>query len=609
MPWQKISQKASPTWIAISGGTVICGLVIALAWMSVNREQAVTSRILGEKGTALIRSLEAGTRTGLRGGLGSRARLQTLIEEVAAQPDIAFVTVTAETGHVLAHGDGTRNEAPSALRNMLQELSPEAETKRRLLTLPEYGEVFLVYSIFSPYGETVSNGDNRDRGRGPRRRRDGMMECPRPQRDIPPAAMDPHRCAQFFGDPHFWSKEHFIFLGLDSGPYFQAKQQDIRRTLIISGAILLVGLACLLALFWAHRVKITQRLLRNEKALSSVVVSSLPLGIIILDAEGRVVLINQTARMLTGPGDAEQSSLQEEDLPEQLRDVLKELETKDMISERETSLEQNGANLPVSLSGSRASTREGVRVGKVLLVRDLSRIKDLQVRLREQEKLAAIGHLASGVAHEIRNPLSSIKGYAVYFQSRFAEGSSEEQAARTLIREVDRLNHVVTELLEFSRPVRIQPRPTQLGDLIRRSLGLIEQDITRNGVTTQLQLGAEGLQAYLDPDRFSQVLLNLFLNAVQAMPSGGVLEVAVHAEQKDELRLEVRDSGPGIPEENLDTVFNPYFTSKGSGTGLGLAIARKIVEAHGGTIQAANRPEGGAVFILSLPLQEQGEES
>ncbi len=608
MPWRTISQKASPTWIAIAGGALICGLVLSLAWMSVSREQAMTSRILGEKGTALIRSFEAGTRTGLRGDLGSRTRLQTLIEETAAQQDIAFITVTDETGRVLAHSGNSEDAGRAMPPETLRELAPDPKTKRRLLTLPEYGRVFLVYSTFSPYGGSPPQKGERARKRkgvGMRRNR-GMMTCPRPQRDMPPQAMDPQRCAQFFGDPNFWSKEHHIFLGLDGGPYFQAKQQDIRRTLTISGALLVVGLACLLALFGAHRAKITRRLLRNEKALSSVVVSSLPLGLIIFDAEGDVVLINQAARELTGLRDFGQQALREKDLPQQLRDVLKELETEDMISERETRLERGEEALPVSLSGSRVNTRDGDRVGKVLLMRDLSRIKDLQARLREQEKLAAIGHLASGVAHEIRNPLSSIKGYAVYFRSRFPEGSAEERSAGTMIREVDRLNHVVTELLEYSRPVRIQPRPTELSDIIRRSLSLIEQDLSRNGVETRLELGSKELWAHLDPDRFRQVLLNLFLNAVQAMPQGGELEVAVNTDQNHELRIEVRDTGPGIPEDNLDTVFNPYFTSKGSGTGLGLAIARKIVEAHGGAIRAENRPEGGAVFIISLSLKEQG---
>ena len=600
-----VTQKASPTWIALAGGAVIFVLVLSLAWMGVNREQSVTSRILAEKGTALIRSFEAGTRTGLRGGLGSRTRLQTLIEETAAQSDISFIAITDSQGKTLAHSS-SRDGDRFLSGQMLRQLDPGPRTKRRLLTLPEYGRVFLVYSNFSPYAGTSPGEKEQARQWGQSRKRGRMMGCPRPERSMPPEAKDPQRCAQFFGDPDFWSKKHFIFLGLDSTPYLQSRQQDIHRTLIISAALLVVGLACLLTLFWAHRIKVTRRLLRNEKALSSVVISSLPLGVVIVDAEGTVALVNQAARRITGIKDSGQSPLQEKELPKSLRDVLKELETEDMLPEREDRLERGDEQVPVSLSGSLASTRDGIRVGKVLVIRDLSRIKDLQARLQEQEKLAAIGHLASGVAHEIRNPLSTIKGYAAYFRSRFADDSAEERAAGTLISEVDRLNHVVTELLEFSRPVRVHPRPTPLNDLIRHCLSLMEKDLEQKGVKPLLQPGPEDLRALLDPDRFSQVLINLFLNAVQAMPGGGELEVAVRAED-GVAPLEIRDRGPGIPEKDLETVFNPYFTSKALGTGLGLAIARKIVEAHGGSIRADNRPGGGAVFILSLPLEGQGD--
>jgi two-component system sensor histidine kinase HydH len=253
-------------------------------------------------------------------------------------------------------------------------------------------------------------------------------------------------------------------------------------------------------------------------------------------------------------------------------------------------------------------TEDSVYAGEVIILRDLRQVKDLENTVKRQEKLAAIGNLAAGVAHEIRNPLSSIKGFATHFKERFSEGSPDKQAASILIQEVDRLNRVVTELLEFSRPSDIEAKTVDLRELIDRSLAFVQEDAAQKSIEVDVSWNTPSDRIEVDPDRLSQALLNLYLNAVQAMESGGSLQVAVSGDD-GQVRIDVTDSGPGIAPEMINTVFDPYYTSKGSGTGLGLAIVHKIVEAHRGQIRVFSRPGRGTTFTLLLPKKQSFDNS
>lgn len=229
------------------------------------------------------------------------------------------------------------------------------------------------------------------------------------------------------------------------------------------------------------------------------------------------------------------------------------------------------------------------------------KVAGLKREVARQERLAALGTLAAGVAHEIRNPLSSIKGFATYFGAKFGAGTQDRELAEVMIGEVDRLNRVVTELLELTHPAQPRLVPTKVDDLVRHALKLVERDCLDKGITVQTRI-AEFEALLLDPDRMLQVLLNLFLNAIQAMPNGGVLTVSAQR-VKDRLELRVADTGHGIPAQDLDRIFDPYFTTKNQGTGLGLATVRTMVEAHGGQIRIASEPGQGTQVVLDLPFK------
>ena len=231
--------------------------------------------------------------------------------------------------------------------------------------------------------------------------------------------------------------------------------------------------------------------------------------------------------------------------------------------------------------------------------------KQLQEATARKEKLVALGHLAAGVAHEIRNPLSSIKGLAKYFAERTPADGEAHQLAQVMAKEADRLNRVVSELLELVRPAHLTYQSVDLNDVITHSLQLISQDAASRAITLAFTAQPALCRIQADPDRLKQVLLNLYLNAVHAIGRDGVITVAVRECGDGRVKVSVADSGKGMTGEQLQAIFTPYFTTKADGTGLGLAVVQNIVEQHGGTIHAESAPGEGALFTLYLPVNGQ----
>jgi len=258
--------------------------------------------------------------------------------------------------------------------------------------------------------------------------------------------------------------------------------------------------------------------------------------------------------------------------------------------------------VPVSISASKIINEEGQFVGQVLIIRDLGEVRRLQDEIRRKEKLAAIGGLAAGVAHEIRNPLSSIKGIASYYKSKFEDGSEDKEMAVVMIEEVDRLSRVISELLEFARPTKLNRKLSDINEILKHSTRLVEQEAAAKKIDIQLNLTSDPVKADVDPDRLTQCFLNLFLNALQAMESGGRLTVSSSTGVNGNIAIDIKDNGSGISAEDLSKIFDPYFTTKPKGTGLGLAIAHKIIEAHRGQIKVRSTIGQGTVFSIILPL-------
>ncbi|MDH3999332.1 MAG: ATP-binding protein [Desulfuromonadales bacterium] len=230
-------------------------------------------------------------------------------------------------------------------------------------------------------------------------------------------------------------------------------------------------------------------------------------------------------------------------------------------------------------------------------------IIEIEEQLRRADRLSALGELSAGMAHEIRNPLGSIKGTAEILREGVADDDPKLEFAEILIKEVDRLNRVLEDFLRFARPTPVETERFSLNQIVREVLDLTRQQATHNRVEVSwleqpdLELSGRG-------EQIQQALLNLLLNALQAMPDGGTLEV--NSERAaDTVRISIADSGPGIAPEQRERIFNPFVTSRESGTGLGLAITQRIVQGHDGRIDLETAPGEGARFTIILPVGER----
>jgi signal transduction histidine kinase len=224
--------------------------------------------------------------------------------------------------------------------------------------------------------------------------------------------------------------------------------------------------------------------------------------------------------------------------------------------------------------------------------------------LERKERLAALGEMAAGMAHEIRNPLGGIQLYASMLANDVAAMPPTLELVQKISGGVRRLEGLVSQVLQFTREIRASPAETDLGGIVETAIDLARPKIIEHGIDVSVRGDERPVVVLVDEQLLGQAVLNLVLNAVEAMEAGGRLDVQYSAARAQDgarqLRLVIRDGGPGIPASILDRIFNPFFTTKEAGTGLGLAIVHRVVDAHDGTITASNPPGGGAQFEIRI---------
>jgi len=331
-------------------------------------------------------------------------------------------------------------------------------------------------------------------------------------------------------------------------------------------------------------------------------------GIMTLDELSRITSFNREAELVTG------YSLREvyyRDVNEIFPGMINVRTSRDMRVERRFK-KKSGEELFLGFS---ISAGQGGTVDNIVIFQDLTTLKAMEEQLRRDEKLKALGELSVGIAHEIRNPLASISGSIQVLKGESELSGENRRLMEIVLRETDRLNMLITDFLLFAKPAQENRFSVELDKIIADTLEVFTNSPDAASITIESELQS-GITVQGDARQLGQVFWNLFLNAAHAMASGGVLKVSASVDPSGSVRgkyasgqvaegvatITVEDTGAGIKPEHINSIFDPFFSTKESGTGLGLAIVHRIVESHGGTIEVKSYEEGGTVFRITLPI-------
>jgi signal transduction histidine kinase len=305
------------------------------------------------------------------------------------------------------------------------------------------------------------------------------------------------------------------------------------------------------------------------------------------------------------------------DCPEVIGVLEAAFESDDLPNRAEMRLRRTGKAIGYSLS--RINDDDGQAAGATLFFKDLTQVEQLEERERLRDRLATRGEMAAAIAHEVKNPLASIEVMAGVLRRQFRDRSDSGSAdvreqLDDIIKEAKMANAIVVEVLEYVRPIQLQPERAQLSDVLAESVTMAEGKIPRGTINMDVIVDPEVPELTADVHQLRQMFANLIANAFEAMGGHGCVRIRARLLMGEveplggkhslpaRVRVEVHDDGPGISADDLERIFSPFFTTKPQGTGLGLAIVRKVVDAHDGTIHATSALGHGTTFTVTLPV-------
>lgn len=541
-------------------------------YRNLDRDKKKAMEALHRQGLSILHALEAGARFALSANM-EKGSLESLFNETAKSEDIAFICLTDINGATVLVSDKNPHLKIAPWSSSLKTAPEEVMTRVRKISsglkLYELSKRFL--PDFP--GNRLETGENKAT-------RFGMFEL-----------------------------GHLnIVLGLKVTEFEKAHAADMRHAFIMAGIMIALGLAALFFISVIQNYYLVDKTLKRTQDYTRQVVANMANGLLSINLDGEVLTYNQLALELL---DLKEEKIKGCDLRTVIdfksTGISKTLSQCRSVIEHEMIFQRkSGRAIPLSLSVTPIATDKETCSGAVILLRDLSEIKRLEDKVRRSEKLAAIGELAAGVAHEIRNPLSSIKGFAQFLSHALKERPEEREYAYIMVREIDRINRVVSDLLTYARPVTLDQTLVNLPGLIQHTIKLMTGDAQAKNVSITPLLSDDLKDARLDANQITQALLNLLLNALQAIPVGGEIKIGADRQEVDnQLHIWVEDNGPGIPKDLHGKVLDPFFTTHDKGTGLGLAIVHKIVENHQGEIHIQSPVEGaiaGTRISLYIPI-------
>ena len=590
MPLKKLTGKEGksfnllylPAWTIVTAVLILLVVVALSTYRNISREKKEMEESLLSEGLIIIRGIEAGIRADLPDGVPDVRRLKKLLDSFAQDPDVEAITIFDEEGSIVATsrppGCGWKKIADAA--SLRQHLNKK-DVVTRYHRGPEGADGFEIIHPFRPFTDSVSSTQIAGADEGPAAGRGTLRR---------------------------WAADKMIILRIQLAAFESAHREDRRHNMLMAAILIVLGSGALYFIFIVHNYYLVNRTLGRMKSYTENVVESMADGLVAVDPEGRVVTLNRQALAILGSRrEAVEGRQISEVLGEGMEGILNHAGGQALVRDREMDITgKPGGEIPLNVSVAPLKDEGGREMGAVILIRDLREIRELQEKLARSERLASLGRLAAGMAHEIRNPLSSIRGFAQFFLKRFSDRAEEHGYASVMVKEVDRLNRVITELLDFARPKEPRREPCRLEAIAEEAVKLLEQDPKALEIRVERDYEPDLPVVSADHDQISQVFINLLLNALHSTEKGGTIRISLgRSGPPAALEIVVADTGAGIPEEDLAKVFEPFFSRKPKGTGLGLAIVHQIVESHGGNIGVESKPGEGAAFRIRLPLESR----
>lgn len=403
-------------------------------------------------------------------------------------------------------------------------------------------------------------------------------------------------------------RNSYLVVGVNLEGYYARLNQTRRRIILNYSIIMALVLLGIYVIFKLQETYIVKKTLNEMKVYTSKLLETMDNAVISVDNKGNIKTFNRKSEEIFGK---KKEEVLNKDCQEVLnlningKCLLKEclLEKKNIT--QEIILEEEGLKKKIlDLNTSFLTDESGEITGVVVVIRDVTEIKDLNEEVARHKRLVALGKLSAGIAHEIRNPLSSIRGLAQFVFNSFSKTDERKEDLNTIIQEVDRLNKLVIQVLDFAKFKKPNLTFFSLNDLIRKIAELFKLEIKDKQIKFNLELSPDISQIQADEDQIRQILMNVIINAIQAIPKKG--EIKIKTEKAllrgaSAIKFIIEDSGIGIPEKDFNQIFDPFFSTKEKGSGLGLSIVYKLVEAHQGEIKVESKEGEGTKFVIFLP--------
>lgn len=582
---KKNNFRTIPKWLTIAPVLLLITIflvtitLLILDFRAIKRETKAVISLTHKRGAQIISNFEA---TVLSSPFWTDAGIYNILQQLGKAKDIHFIAVTDRYGIIIAANDP--NLVGELLLGEAQDPGSDIAgslSKRKIMFNPNHDDktdsAYFVYkNIFS---EVIENESY--------------------------ALLPPSQLRYFL----MRDKELAMVISFNVDAIRKAQLLDDQRsTFQLFTIIFLFGFA----IFSFFILRAYQKSYKNtvaSRAYTLALMDALPIGVIVLSAEDKILALNPSAEKLLNK---EEGKCVNKEIS-QILPIFKDISFKPDLKNRALNISSDD-DIPfyAELSSFPILSADNMHVGHALILRDINEIQQLQAELHKNERLVSIGKLAAGVAHEIKNPLSAIKGFAHIFKENAESNSDERQLAEIMTQEIMRVDKVINDLLLLSKPDKVIIKEIELETLLEKAKNSVIIKSTEYNIHFHQHIDHSCHKVSLDYDRMIQVLQNLFLNAIDAMPKGGTIGISAHILEKNKaneerfksektLQISIKDTGCGIPTHQMSNIFTPYFTSKATGTGLGLVMVQKIIEAHGGEIKIESTVNVGTEITMLFP--------